>query len=579
MSDNSDTGLDETGQMSHPFQPTTPLFENPYTPGDIPADASFADVHAMTEQVDSHTRNIPDTSTPPEPSAPPAPEPEPVPEPTMADVRRLQQQADAHIAKISTVDSPSDTIFKIGDSVKYFKLKAPNYSTRYDSYRSKTGEILLVHYDDYPPLYYTVRFPDGSEVQTIGKYLTIIPRSISSPKKVSPKKVTSKEVRVPYNSKVHTIARYPKVKSLNGLILNKGDEVIWIGEGLPNNSIIIGDTPTPGVSWVDIYTNTGRRISVPKTEINHKNSPLIQSADKAMTESLDGLHWEETYLYRRYGNNEDFNRSIVSVLAWLSIPAPPKPSIGWENDFAERLIVDTRRNDWNLYRKFKYEWKNEDVFRSQIKELARKLYGSNWARFDDNDIESDLDNKAKILLLQIISNKIGRTIHLITTPDTNLNVITVTPDKTISAEELYVRMASHGDTVFPDSHPIWIKHTPEGYVYSERTKTDIYTPREGGYYPGDDDIPSRLITNKEKNDATEVIRKYKQGSTPIRLGTPPAANKPQGCCGGSARSHRKRKTRKTRKMLKNRKKIKKTNHKRGRKTKTRNPRKTRKFRR
>jgi hypothetical protein len=168
---------------------------------------------------------------------------------------------------------------------------------------------------------------------------------------------------------------------------------------------------------------------------------------------------------------------------------------------------------------------------------------------------------------------------LITTPDTNLNVITVTPDKTISDDELYVRRASHGTHAIPDSHPIWIKNTPEGYVYSERTKTDIYTPREGGYYPGDDDIPSRLITKKEKEDAAEVIRKYKQESKPIRLSMLPAANKPKGCCGGSARSHRKRKTRKTRKMLKNRKKIKKTTHKRGRKTKTINPRKTRKHRR
>ena len=568
MSDNSDTGLDETGQMPPHFVPTTPLFENPYTPGDIPADASFADVHAMTEQVDAHTRNIPDTTTPPEPSAPPAPEP------TMADVRRLQQQADSHIAKMSPVDSSSDTVFKVGDSVRYFKnfeTLDTIYKSTYNRYK-RFGKILLVHYDDYPKLYYTVVFPDGTEVQTIGQHLTIIPTPVSSSKKVSPKEVTPKEVRVP-PSNFHTIARYPKVKSLNGLILNKGDEVIWIGEGLPNNSIIIGDTPSPGVSWVDIYTNTGRRISVPKTEINHKNSRLIQSADKAMTESLDGFQWENTYMYIRSDHSENFKRSIVSVLAWLSIPAPPKPYMGWENNFSLMMLMDIPRKGWNLYRKFKYEWKNEDVFRSQIKKLARKLDGSSWARFDDNDIESEVDNKAKILLLQIISNKIGRTIHLITTPDTNLNVITVTPDKTISADELYLRRASHGFHGSPDSHPIWIKHTPEGYVYSERTKTDIYTPREGGYYPGDDDIPSRLITNKEKNDATEVIRKYKQESTPIRLGMPPAANKPKGCCGGSARSYRKRKTRKTRKKLK------KTTHKRGRKTKTRKPRKTRKFRR
>jgi len=367
------------------------------------------------------------------------------------------------------------------------------------------------------------------------------------------------------------------------IIFNKGEEVIWIGEGLPNNSIIIGNDPnkTPengyAISFVDIHTNTGRRISVPRTEINHKNSRLIQSADKAMTESLDGLQWKGTLLPINK-HNEDFNRSIVSVLAWLSIPAPPQSSMNWESDLALMMIVYIHKH-WNLYHKFKYEWKNEDVFRSQIKELGRKLNGGHGGRFDGTDIESDVDNKAKILLLQIISNKIGRTIHLILIPDTNLNVITVTPDKTISAEELYVRRSSHGDTVSPDSHPIWIKHTPEGYVYSERTKTDIYTPREGGYYPGDDDIPSRLITNKEKEDANEVIRKYKQGSKPIRLGMPPAANKPKGCCGGSARSHRKRKTRKTRKMLKNRKKIKKTTHKRGHKMKTRKPRKTRKLRR
>ena len=522
MSDNSDTGLDETGQMPAPSESTTPLFENPYTPGDIPADASFADVHTMANQIDTHTRNIPD---PMAPSAPPAPEP------TMADVNLSMKQAKSHIARISPGVLPSDTIIKIGDQVTYIK-KGIN----------KTGEILLVHYDDYPPLYYTVRFPDGKEVQTIGKYLTIIPRPVRSSKK----------------SKKKT----PPVP-----VFHSSDEVIWTGEGVPKNSIIIGDTPDKGGDWVDIITNSGRRISVPKSEINRNLS-------KDIVKSLEELHWETVDRKGIYPHMSYF----VAILAWLSIPAPPTQiGAAFDNDFIANISMEIRRN-WMLYCKFKYEWKNENLCRSQLTKTLRSL---SYLEYGDIDA-ADTDHTDMIVLLQATSNIIGRPIHLITSHVAWMDVITVQPDSTISAAELHNRRISHGETARPDSHPVWIKNTPEGYRYSN-TKTNNYTPRDGGYYVGDDNIPSYLVTSDEKENAESIIqRTEQQRRNVIKLGQQNKQerdNRPKGCCGGSTRSHRKRKTRKTRKMLKNRKKIKKTTHKRGRKTKTRKPRKTRKLRR
>jgi hypothetical protein len=614
MSDNSDTGLDETRQIQAPriripirhtstpapSASTTPLFENPYTPGDIPADASFADVNAMIDQVDAHTRNIPDTSTPPEPSAPPAPEP------TMADVRRLQQQTDAHIAKISPVDSPSDTIFKVGDSVRYFK-NFENWIAAYSTYNPRIGKILLVHYDDNPRLYYTVRFPDGSEVQTIGKHLAIIPTPVSSHKE---KTASVKEKQTPPGDD-HPIRPINRTQFPT---YNNGDDVMWMGEGLPNASTIIGITPEAGcintprcLERFDIRTNTERRISVPQEELYSKFH-TIKTLDATLSRGLGKIVWDN--LSPRY--LKVFGRgstTFFAVLAWLYLP-PTHQTINYIDLFTKAFSDELIYNP-NLYRKFRYEWNDEAEYYSQVHLRRTSMWASarhmNEAVDDNPSYLTSVPNPRdrhtyytsdlkwiEIVLLQVTSNLTGRRIHLIkTNKNGNMNIITVEPDSTISDKELHRRRTNHGES--NSSLPIWLKDSksPEGYLFSYTDKPKGYIARippdygyilrDGGSYPGDDDIPRHLIAadlieikNKKKEQKTrgKVIRLLPTTAQTIR-----ERNKAKGCCGGSARSHRKRKTRKTRKMLKNRKKIKKTTHKRGRKTKTRKPRKTRKLRR
>lgn len=417
----------------------------------------------------------------------------------------------------ASLDEPSDTILELGNNVMYIKNKP-----------HKSGVIRGVHHDDSPP-FYTVGFLDGPEVQTIRKYLEIIPNPVNSPMKKQSYSI--------------------------------GEEVIWSGEGLPNNSIIIGVPSDKEGTWVDIRTNTGSRLTVSADEINRNITPDI-------IKSLDGIHWQDFSI-----RSIQDPRSIVNILAWLTIPDPSKkmPSTP-DLDFLMMIRYELHKN-WMLYRKFKYEWKNEDVYRYQIKEYQRNIQ---YIEYND-----DADNTDMIVLLQATSNIIGRPIHFVTEHIPWMNVITVEPDSTISDEELYDRRVSHGENSRPDAHPIWIKHITDGYLYSN-TKTKNYTHRDGGYYIGDDNIPHRFITTKEKEDANEVIKRTEQQrSKVIRLeqrSKQGRDNSSKGCCGGSARSHRKRNTRKTRKILKNRKNIKKTTHKKGRKTNPRKSKKTRKLR-
>lgn len=417
------------------------------------------------------------------------------------------------------LDKLSDTILEIGNNVMYIK-KEPH----------KSGVIRGVHYDDSPP-FYTVGFPDGSEVQTIRNYLKIIPNPVKSPMKKQSYSI--------------------------------GDEVIWSGEGLPNNSIIIGVPSNKEGTWFDIRTNTGSRLTVSGDEINRNITPDI-------IKSLDEIRWQKVYIRSTHDP-----RSIVNILAWLTIPDPSKamPSTP-DLDFIMMIRYELHKN-WMLYRKFKYEWKNEDVYRSQIKGYERNI---KYIEYND-----DADNTDMIVLLQATSNIIGRPIHFVAEHIPWMNVITVEPDSTISDAELHNRRVSHGENSLPDDHPVWIKNNTDGYLYSN-TKTDNYTPRDGGYYIGDDNIPPQFITTKEIVDANEVIkRNEQQRSKVIRLdqrSNQGRDNRPKGCCGGSARSHRKRKNRnrKTMKILKNRKNVKKTTHKRGRKTNLRKSKKTRKLR-
>ena len=439
------------------------------------------------------------------------------------------------------LDDPSDTILNIGNNVMYIK-KDPH----------KPGVIQKVHYDDSPP-FYTVGFPDGSEVQTIRIYLKKIPTPVKSPMKKIPKPVKS-----PMKKQAYSI----------------GDEVIWTGEGLPNNSIIIGVPSNREETWVDIRTNTGRRLTVPGDEINRNIETNIMN-------SLDKFRWKQAYI-RTLLNKYD---TIVNILALLTIPPPPTPMpTAPDRDF-EMMLSYQLHDNWRLYRKFKYEWKNQEVYRAQIREYRRNVQ---YIEYED-----DADNTDMIVLLQATSNIIGRPIHFITEHIPWMNVVTVIPDSTISAAELHTRRITHGENSLPDAHPVWIKRsTPSGYQYSTDRIDNIktknysqrhggyytgYTHRDGGYYIGDAHIPPRFITTKEEKEANEVIKKTEQERLHvIRLGQRSAQerdNRDKGCCGGSARSHRKRKNRKTRNMLKNRKKI-ETTHKRGRKTNTRKQRKT-----